>query len=137
MKRLRRELTPAVPWLAALFALVVAAPGAPLIYHHHVGGELAHVHDDASLLAALFAAPERPGPTRQPFDRRPHMERPGPANDGHYHQQQHLQRGVLPTTALIATSAPLVDRLAPAVALAPECAPAAAHSRGPPRLPVA
>jgi hypothetical protein len=137
MKRLRRELIPIAPWIAALCALVVAAPSAPLVYHHHAGGDVLHVHDDASLLAALFAAPEAPERPQQPLDRRPHLERPNTANDGHYHQPQHLQRGVLPRLAVVTVSTPLLDRPTPAVALAPERAPAAPQSRGPPALPVA
>jgi len=130
---LRRQLAPLVPIVAALFAFVIAAPRAPLVFHTHPGGERAHVHDDADLLSGLgfddLAASEH---HHQRPDGRAHFARPDKAADGHYHQQQHMQRGVLPAAVFVATATPLTDLTAPAVALAPARAPAAANSRGPP-----
>jgi hypothetical protein len=130
---LRRQFAPLVPLVAALFALVIAAPRAPLVFHTHAGGERAHVHDDADLLAALgLDDREAPEHHHQQPDGRAHFARPDKAADGHYHQQQRLQRGVLPAAVFVATATPLTDRTAPAVALAPARAPAAANSRAPP-----
>ncbi|MEO8602602.1 MAG: hypothetical protein ABI629_08505 [bacterium] len=132
MKRLRRQCAPLVPWVAALFTLVLAAPRAPLVFHTHAGGEHAHVHDDADLLAAFGFGDRQTHEHQQPRDGRAHFERPGAAADGHYHQQQRLQRGTLPAAVFVTVSAPLIDFTAPAPALAPERAPTAAKSRGPP-----
>jgi hypothetical protein len=49
--------------VALLFAFSLATPQAPLVDHHHTGGDHAHVHADAALLALLGlgeAAPQRP-----------------------------------------------------------------------------
>jgi hypothetical protein len=135
MSHLRRQLTPLVPTVAALFALCILAPRAPLLFHHHDGGEHTHAHGDTDLLGALAAAltPEAPHRHDAPTDTRPGFTRPGADQAGHYHQQTHFQRGVLPTAAFVAVSTPLLTLASAVSVAAPTRAALAAKSRGPPR----
>lgn len=135
MTRLRRLLTPLVPTVAALFALCVLAPRAPFLFHRHDGGEHTHAHGDTDLLGALAAAliPEAPHRHDAATDTRPGFNRPNTDQAGHYHQQTHFQRGVLPTAAFVAVSTPLLALTVSASAAAPTRAALAARSRGPPR----
>lgn len=136
MSRLRRQLAPLVPTVAALFALCVVAPRAPLLFHTHAGGAHTHTHGDAELAAALAAALERDvahEPAAPARDHRPSLRRDVGAPGGHYHQQPRFQRGVLPTAAFIAVAGPFVAVGADAVAPAPARAVCGARSRAPPR----
>lgn len=134
MTRLRRQLTPLVPAVAALFALCVLAPRAPFLFHRHDGGEHAHAHGETDLLGALAAALAPAAPHRHdtPTDTRPAFTRPGVEPAGHYHQQTHFQPGVLPTAAFVAVSTPFLALTAHVGAAAPTRAALAARSRGPP-----
>jgi hypothetical protein len=135
MTRLRRRLTPLVPTVAALFALCVLAPRAPFLFHRHAGGEHTHAHGDTDLLDALAAAltPEAPHRHDTPTDTRPGFNRPSNDQAGHYHQQTHFQRGVLPTAAFVAVSTPVQALTVLVSTAAPTRAALAAKSRGPPR----
>jgi len=147
MTPLRRRLRPFAPAVAALFALCLAAPRAPLLFHHHAGNAHGHTHGDAELVAALAAALGRaPAPRHARAHHHHHhagaadahgpaIARPGDAADGHYHQQPRVQRGVLPTAPFVAISAPLAAPLAATAAAAPRRAATARRSRGPPPPP--
>ncbi|MDX2170152.1 MAG: hypothetical protein SF182_23980 [Deltaproteobacteria bacterium] len=134
MTRLRRQLTPLVPTVAAFFALCVLAPRAPFLFHRHAGGEHEHVHADGDLLGALAAAltPSAPHRHDATTDLRPSFERPATQPGGHYHDQPRFQRAVLPAAAFVAVSTPFVALATPFASAAPWRGATAAQSRGPP-----
>ncbi len=119
--------------VALLFAFSLATPQAALVYHHHAGGERAHVHADVALLALLGladAAPQRPAGTP---DHRPAFARDTGAVGGHVHQQQRYHSAVVATATFVAFSAPLT-LVPPAVGrCVPRRAAGTATARAPPR----
>jgi hypothetical protein len=148
MTPLRRRLRPFAPAVAALFALCLAAPRAPLLFHHHAGDAHGHTHGDAELLAALADALSRAPASRHAQAHHHHhhhagaadahgpaIARPGHAADGHYHEQPRFHRGILPAVPFVAISAPLAASIGAVTVAAPQRAAAAARSRGPPPPP--
>jgi hypothetical protein len=123
--------------VALLFACTLATPHAPLVYHTHPGGEQAHVHVDASLLA-LFgigdAAAHRPARTTA-TDPRPAYARDRGAAGGHVHQQQLFQAAAMATAIFVAMAAPLGSVIGRRGWGAPTRAAATATARAPPLSP--
>lgn len=122
--------------IALLFACALAAPRAPLVYHHHAGGAHAHVHAGAALgdaTAVGAAAHHVESDTRG----RPALGRATGATNGHTHHQDRYHAAVAPAVAGLTAAAPLVPVPAPDAGSAPTRATARASARAPPRSPLA
>ena len=116
--------------IALLFACTLAAPRAPLVYHHHAGGAHAHVHGDAVRSASQRHAAAAGSSGRPAFARDT-----GPG-DGHVHQQQRYHAAVVTAVPFLAVAAPLVAPPAHGDRRAPARVAATASARAPPRSPL-
>jgi hypothetical protein len=118
--------------VALLFACSLASPRAPLVYHHHAGGEHEHVHADAALLAlfgfgdaAAHRSPHAPDP-------RPAYARDTGVAGGHVHHQDSYRAAVVPAVAFVAVAAPLAPLTPVLIARASTRATCTASARAPP-----
>lgn len=123
--------------IALLFACSLAAPRAPLLFHHHAGGEHAHVHGDA-VAAELLPHGDGELPHHATGGRRgrPAVTRAAGTADGHVHQQHRYHAAIVPAAIFVAITAPLARLAPPHSRRAPARHAAAAAARGPPLAPL-
>lgn len=117
--------------VAVLFALGLATPRAPLVFHTHAGGEHAHVHADGVLAAILGGSAHRPHQA-QAKDRGPAYAADRGDAGGHVHHQSQYHAAVAAVAPFVAVTAPLAALSFVTVGSAPTRVATAASARGPP-----
>lgn len=122
--------------VALLFACSLATPRTPLVFHHHAGGEHAHVHADAGLLRLFGFGPPAAHQAPSKPDTRPAFARDTGIAGGHVHQQDRYHAAVVPTAAFSAVRAQLAPLTPIVLARAPARAVHTASARAPPLAPV-